>query len=242
MPDTPPSDGPAPPGPLSPAGLQRLDASLYDRILTIGPYRFGERRQPLRESELAQALRARLPQPGPSAERAAPGLGTKALPERLPAAQAASKLPFALRLPRWAPDGFRLQDEAQIVAPQAAPAEPAVVRGPATVLVWPSAHLLWRHADGRVFGLDASLRPEARPGFFLRGVIDAALDTVTAVTVNGQLAALLSQRRGFRPDTGEILQIDGPELLWQVGEVDYQLRALGRGLTPGELVRIAESI
>lgn len=199
------------------------------------------RRQPLHGSELAQALRARLPQPNPSSVSAAPGLGTKALPERLPAARAASKLPFPLRLPRWVPEGFRQQDEARIVA-DLAPADAAADPGPANLPVWPSAHLLWRHADGRAFGLDLSLRPESRPGFFLRGVIDVAPGTVTVVTINGQPAALLSQRRGVRPDTGEIVQIDGPELLWQAGQVDYQLRALGRGLTPGELVRIAESI
>ena len=170
----------------------------------------------------------------------------KRLPERLDLEQARARLPFALRLPAWVPDGFALSDpisvtgggfgsnaaESDAASPEARPPVPFPV----------SVHLTWRHPDGRGFHLALTQLPDDQPGFFMRGITPVPPGAVREVSVHDQPAALLERQFAYTHPGGETEIRDDAELRWESGGLQYSLRAFRWPMAGEALVRIAASI
>jgi hypothetical protein len=202
--------------------MQEYFAARFKKTIQIGPMLFGEEE----------------PAPPPSAASAPfkgrPTITHQTRLEVVTLEQAQDRIPFRISLPGWIPDGFEREQEVRL----------SELHSPATAETRPisfySVHLMWRHADGRRFGLDIERRLEA-PGVHY-GPLPVAPKGVSEVKIKGQPAALITRRTGYFAHSGETVVMDGYELLWRAGDLDYQLRAVRRSLTVAELIRIAESM
>lgn len=135
--------------------------------------------------------------------------------EVLSLAEAEAKLPYPIRLPTWAPDGFRMGTSVRIsYFPGAAP----------------QVTITWYGSDRTVGNIDLLVWGQK---------VDWLVETddVQEVQVDGQPAALVGG--SWNADTG---QWDGSDLTlsWMKGDQMYLLRSPG---APAEdLIRMAESI
>jgi hypothetical protein len=144
---------------------------------------------------------------------AVPAPAEDAEPVSLPLAEAQSQLPFTLALPTWAPDGFQLLNEVEVILP-ADSSQPA------------SITLTWQNADEDVITLQASVNGSGAQQLMGGG-------TTEQVTVNGQPATLT--RLGLKGAPR------GLSLSWSQSGADYTLAAEGDVLSAEEIVRMAES-
>jgi hypothetical protein len=233
-----------PPGPrLTREELQRRMEAQFTRVIRIGTMVFGERAEPPPD-RLAAVPRAAAPS---TAEPPPPPAFIKHLPEHLDLDEARRRLPFTLRLPDWVPDGFVRVDEVSVTGLGMGRAEHDDGR-PIELSALPaltSAHLAWRHADGRGFNYAVTQRPEwldEDGRWIMTGITAVPPGSVREVRVQGQPAALAtrffyttypSQETGIRDDA---------QLLWEASGLHYSLISFG-WLEAGEtLVAIAASI
>lgn len=137
--------------------------------------------------------------------------------ELLSLAEAEAKLPYPIRLPAWAPDGFTMGDSVRVAHFPGADA--------------PQVTITWYGSDRTVGNIDLLV---------LGQKVDWQVETddVEEVEVNGQPAALVGG--SWNADTG---QWDGGSdltLSWMKGEQMYLLRSPGASVE--DLIRMAESI
>ncbi len=225
-----------PPEPgMTPESMRRHNEALFERVIHVGAMAFGERAQP--------------PQP-PLAAPPAAGLPTpliRQLPERLTLEQARARLPFALRLPQWAPEGFGREAEIAVSGEGFGRTEREAGGDPSAleVVIQPlpvSVHVSWRHADGRGVNLSVTQwSPDAaRPGE--QGITPVPTGAVTAVNVQGTPAALVARSFYFTLPAPETGIRDDPWLVWEAGGFHYSLHSF-QWPTAGEaLIRMAESV
>jgi hypothetical protein len=130
-------------------------------------------------------------------------------------------LPFAVRVPTWAPEGYVLVPEVSVLA--------AHDRRPVTTAV-----LTWRR--GRLWiELWVEERPEAQPP--LRLV--AGHGSAEEVVVGGAPAALV--RGAWSAEDGTYDASRSVALVWVEAELVYILRTWDSGISAEELIRMAES-
>jgi hypothetical protein len=127
------------------------------------------------------------------------------------AAQAAA--PFQYAVPAWAPTGFALQPEVEVLAPPATDG-------------YASVSLTWQNAAGATIALTIS---QDQAGLGLAG----AGSDPQPVQIGSQLGSL-SQLSGFAAD--RLL------LYWTSGKLSYRLAADVGSATRDDLVRMAESV
>ena len=142
-----------------------------------------------------------------------PGNQEASAPAAMSLAEARARVPFAVGLPAWVPDGFALQDEADIVLP--------TVDGKSAALI-----VTFQNAAEDAITLQVSQGTEART--YAEGAVSAE-----QIQVNGQPATLA--RSGFfnRNHLG---------LSWKRQEVSYSLAAEEGVVSAEDLVRMAESV
>jgi len=186
--------------------------------------------------------------------RAGPAAATprRTAPARRPRAtrglaQARARLPFPLRLPAWAPEGYQFNNEISIAGAgleSGAAAKPDSSSAPTPVQVSApvSAHAVWRHAAGYGFGLSVMQRAEDLPGFFARGIVPVPPGGVHEVRVAGKPAALITRQFQHLLPSNEIRIGTDPELRWEAGGLAYSLRTFRNALSEDEVLRIAESL
>jgi hypothetical protein len=127
-------------------------------------------------------------------------------------AAAEAALPFALALPGWAPAGYELLDEVQIVGADD-PTDAAAL-------------LTWRHADHADIVLSVSSGAGG-------GLGQAGPGESTEVTVAGQ-PARLRHSQGLGPER--------LALHWSAHGLSYSLSTTGGAVTAEDLVRMAEAV
>jgi hypothetical protein len=128
-------------------------------------------------------------------------------------AAAEAALPFTLALPAWAPAGYELQDEVELIGPDAS-------TGAATVL------LTWRHAENADIVLSVS---NGAGG----GLGQAGPGESTEVTVKGQPARLLHSQG---------LGAERLSLQWSAQGLDYGLSTTGSAVSAADLIQMAEAV
>ena len=128
-------------------------------------------------------------------------------------AEAQAQLPFEFALPAWAPTGFALQDEVEVVQPASGPG-------------YTSVSLTWLGAEEAVLRLRVAQAADDQPALTAAG-------TTQALTVNGQPASLVHTNR---------LGTERLALTWPRGELTYTLTAEAGAATPEDLRRMAESV
>ena len=128
-------------------------------------------------------------------------------------ADAQAQLPFEFALPAWAPSGFALQDEVEVVQPASGPG-------------YTSVSLTWLGAEGAVLRLRVAQAADDQPAL-------AAAGSTETVTVNGQPATLVHTNR---------LGTERLALTWTRGALNYTLTAEAGAATPDDLRRMAESV
>lgn len=134
-------------------------------------------------------------------------------PVTMSRSEAQARLPFEFGVPAWAPEGFSLQDEVEVVQP-------------ADGLGYTSVSLTWLNPD------EAILRLRVAQAGDDQLTLGAAGSTET-LTVNGQPATLVhSQQFGT----------ERLALTWLRTDLTYTLSAEAGAATPAELQRMAESI
>jgi hypothetical protein len=237
--DTPPTQ------PLTPEELQQRTEALFERVIRIGQMAFGEIAHPPQPfAGAAPALTTNAE--GTAAARSPKSTLIKNLPERLVLEQARARLPFALRLPDWVPEGFVRQDEISVAggafrsvsaAPPGQPSDaPGTFQFPLTV------HAMWRHSDGRGLRLRVTGWPDEQVRTMQGGITPVPRGAVRAVTVQGAPAALIDRWFSLLLPSGETAISDEPELRWNADGFQYSLGAF-QWLAAGEvLVKIAESL
>lgn len=134
-------------------------------------------------------------------------------PVTMTLAEAQAALPFAFALPAWAPDGFALQEEVEVVQP-------------ASGLGYTSVSLTWLRVDEAALRLQVAQADDDQPALGAAGEHEA-------VTVNGQPAVLVHVSRLG----GERLA-----LTWPRGDLTYTLTAEDGAATAEDLRRMAESV
>lgn len=127
--------------------------------------------------------------------------------------EAQTALPFAFALPAWAPEGFALQDEAEVVQP-------------ASGLGYVSVSLTWLRADEVALRLQVAQADDDQPAL-------GAAGEQQVVTVNEQPAVLVHVSRLG----GERLA-----LTWPRGDLTYTLTVEAGAATAEDLRRMAESV
>ncbi len=147
-------------------------------------------------------------------------------PDRKTLAEVRGSLPFELRLPTWAPDGFMLEEnEVQIVDRPGSP--PAII----------DVFLRWtvpNQPDRGSIGLSVLYLTRGSNRWII------GPNTVQEVKVNGQPAALVQgggwEGKEWRGDLGWMLH-------WQPQgtDVTYRLSTYNTTLSPEDLIRMAES-
>ena len=135
--------------------------------------------------------------------------------ETLPFAEAQAKLPFAINLPTWVPDGFVSGNSVRI----------------SYFPKFTQASVTWTSSNPRAALIELTI-------FEKRVTWEVDTDDVEEVQVNGQPAALVGG--GWDADTGQWHRGADLLLYWMKGEEMYLLRAPGG--TVEDLIRIAESI
>ena len=136
-----------------------------------------------------------------------------AAPEVMSPAEAQAAAPFAFGVPAWAPPGFELQPQAELIAPPASDA-------------FASVALSWQNAAGASIGLVIS---QDKWGLGLTGT---GTDP-QPVQIGSQLGSL-SRQSGFAADR---LVLD-----WTLGALSYRLSADAEAVSREDLVRMAESV
>ena len=134
-------------------------------------------------------------------------------PQAMPQAEAQAALPFAYSLPAWAPDGFVLQDEVEVVQP-------------ASGLGYTSVSFTWLNAAEAALRLQVEQRAQDQPAL-------GAAGSTEAITVNGQPATLLHTNR---------LGLERLVLTWPRGDLLYTLTVEAGAATADDLRRMAESV
>lgn len=129
-------------------------------------------------------------------------------------ADAQARAPFKFGIPAWTPEGFALQDEAEVVLPTDASPYASVL-------------LTWQNADEEAITLQASVNEQAASQLTGAG-------TTEQVRVNDQPATLT--RLGLRDAPRRL------SLSWNQNGVVYTLTAGGGVLSAEESIRMAESI
>lgn len=134
--------------------------------------------------------------------------------ERLSLAEAQAKLPFAISLPTWVPEGFSQSDTVRIsyFGDKFTPVE-----------------ITYYGPDPQVGNIVLMV------GQRVNWLVD--LNSVQEVKINGESAGLTGG--SWNADTGE-WSGDDVSLTWMHGDVMYKLDS--RGLSADQLIRIAESI
>lgn len=136
--------------------------------------------------------------------------------EILPLAEAQAKLPYAIRLPTWAPDGFKRGTAARIsYFPGAAP----------------QVTITWHGSDPRAGNIELMIL-----GQKVNWLVET--DDVQEVEVNGQSAALVGG--SWDADSGHWNSGSDLTLSWMKGDEMYLLRSPGAAVE--DLIRMAESI
>jgi len=134
-------------------------------------------------------------------------------PVEMSLAEARAQLPFVFGLPAWAPEGFVLQDAAEVVLPSESSTYAAVI-------------VTWLNAEEDALTLRASPTTSGQPQL-------AGDGNTETVLVNGQPATLIrSSRVG-----GERLTLS-----WEREGVKYTLSGEGGVVTVDALVRMAEAV
>jgi hypothetical protein len=128
-------------------------------------------------------------------------------------AEAQAAAPFAYGVPAWAPPGFDLQPQVELIAPPASDG-------------FASVALTWQDAAGARIGLDIS---QDKLGLGLSGT---GTDR-QPVQIGSQLGSLWRQS-GFAADR---LVLD-----WMLGGLSYRLSAEAGVVSADDLVRMAASI
>ncbi len=138
-----------------------------------------------------------------------------AAPESVSLAEAQARLPFAVALPAWVPEGFSVLDEVEVVQGQAeaAPAYASVI-------------VTWEDDAGASLDLQIATagQGQARLGSAEGG---------EAASVNGAPATLARSHR-----TGS----ERLTLSWTRASLAYQLSAEGEAVSADDLLRVANSI
>ncbi len=134
-------------------------------------------------------------------------------PVTMSQAEAQAQLPFAYALPAWAPEGFVLQDEVEVVQPESG-------------LGYMSVSLIWLRADEAALHLQVAQADDDQPAL-------GAAGSSQAVTVNGQPASLVHATH---------LGAERLSLTWPRGDLTYTLSAEDGAATPEDLQRMAESV
>jgi hypothetical protein len=134
-------------------------------------------------------------------------------PVAMSQAEAQAALPFEYALPAWAPEGFVLQDEVEVVQP-------------ASGLGYASVSLTWLNAGEAALQLQVAQADDDQPALGGAG-------STEAVTVNGQPAALVTSSR---------FGVERLALTWPRDGLTYTLTAEAGTATPEDLRRMAESV
>ncbi len=134
-------------------------------------------------------------------------------PVTMSQAEAQAQLPFEFAVPAWAPAGFVLQEQVEVVQP-------------ASGLGYISVSLTWLQAGETALYLQVAQADDDQPTL-------GAAGSSQAVTVNGQPATLVQTSR---------LGADRLALTWPRGELTYTLTTEAGAATPEELQRMAESV
>lgn len=134
-------------------------------------------------------------------------------PVTMSQAEAKAQLPFAYALPAWAPAGFVLQNEVEVVQPESG-------------LGYMSVSLIWLRADEAALRLQVAQADDDQPAL-------GAAGSSQAVTVNGQPASLVHATH---------LGAERLALTWPRAGLTYTLSAEDGAATPEELQRMAESV
>jgi hypothetical protein len=154
--------------------------------------------------------------------------------------QAETMVPFPIRLPQWMPDGFVRDAGVRLAVPPPPTDTTDPILLPAMRALKPSAHLMWRRADGAYIGFD--LRVVPFPAVSITHALYQGMDTLSEVRVHGAPAALISSAEGATPERRAVFPHARVRLLWQRGDVLYKLHAPGGHISAQELLRIAESV
>jgi hypothetical protein len=134
-------------------------------------------------------------------------------PVSMSQSEALAQLPFAYAVPTWAPEGFGLQEQVEVLQP-------------ASGLGYTSVSLTWLGADDSALYLQVAQADADQPA------LGAAGDT-EAVTVNGQRATLVRSQG---------LGAERLSLTWLRDGLTYTLTAAGGDVAPEVLQRMAESV
>lgn len=134
-------------------------------------------------------------------------------PVSMSQAEAQAQLPFAYALPAWAPEGFILQEEVEVVQP-------------ASGLGYMSVSFVWLRADQAALYLQVAQADDDQPAL-------GAAGSSQAVTVNGQPATLVHTSRLGRERLA---------LTWPRDGLTYTLSAEDGAATAEDLQRMAESM
>jgi hypothetical protein len=136
-------------------------------------------------------------------------------PAQMSRAEAEARLPFAVTLPAWVPEGFTLNDQVEVVAPADAAAGD-----------YASLILTWENPEGAEVQLQVSTTLADQPPVGAAGLGQAVL-------VDG-LPATLLETQGLGPDR--------LTLTWLRAGLNYRLSATGGVLAGEQLLQMAESI
>lgn len=145
--------------------------------------------------------------------------------ETLPIDEARAKVPFEIKLPDWAPDGYTMSTMARISY------FPSAQYGTA-----PFVYLTWEGSQADAGGppviiIELVISPK------VQWLVD--LDHLQEVQVNGQSAGLTGGT--WNADTGEWDNTSSDlTLTWMIGDTMYQLRSPDAAVE--DLIRMAESI
>jgi hypothetical protein len=143
-------------------------------------------------------------------------------PYPYPLEEALDRFPVVVRLPGWMPEGFLLNEPAEVILSEDPPLH--------------AIHLRWTHA---VRASQIGLKIEYAPGSedWLTAI---GQDSLEPVQVLGEPAALV--RGIWNPET-HTWELPGfVTLYWRRGGLSYQIQTLDPDLSVEDLVRIAESI
>ena len=136
--------------------------------------------------------------------------------EVLPLAQAIEKLPFAISLPTWVPDGFSMGS-------------------PARISYFPNnvtpVYITWYGSDRNVGNIELMIM-----GQRVSWLVDT--ESLREVQINNQPAALVGG--SWDADSGQWNSESDVSLTWLKGEVTYRLSSPGAAVE--DLIRMAESI
>ena len=136
--------------------------------------------------------------------------------ETLPLGEAQARLPYAISLPAWVPDGFKQSSVARISYFPGGP---------------PQVTITWYGSDPQVGNIDLTIF-----GKRINWLVDT--EDVQEVQVNGQPAALVGG--SWDADTGQWNNDSSLMLNWMKGNEMYQL--MSPGASAEDLIRMAESI